>query len=134
MEARDLEYTEMKHAESKRIFLTPSCMNFIVLDILEDDAKESSNTELGENVDKNETRIYKYVGETNRSSYERGSEHLADMRLIKPGSHLLKHVLDKHEGETLDEVDFRMKVVNDLQLHLQLVDVMDGLLGGRLGR
>ena len=33
------------------------------------------------------------------------------MRLIKPGSHLLKHVLDKHEGETLDEVDFRMKVV-----------------------
>ena len=38
-------------------------------------------------------------------------EHLQDMRLITNGSHLLKHVLDKHEGETLDEVDFRMKVV-----------------------
>ena len=33
------------------------------------------------------------------------------MRTIKPGSHLLKHVLDKHEGETLEEVDFRMRVV-----------------------
>ena len=33
------------------------------------------------------------------------------MRLIKTGSHYLKHVLDKHEGETLGLVDFRMKVV-----------------------
>ena len=38
-------------------------------------------------------------------------EHLQDIRLINTGSHLLKHVLDKHEGETLDEVDFWMKVV-----------------------
>ena len=33
------------------------------------------------------------------------------MRAIKPSSHLLKHVLDKHEGETLDDVDFRMRVI-----------------------
>ena len=63
------------------------------------------------NFTENETRIYKYIGETCCSSYERGAEHLSDMRLIKTGSHVLKHVLDKHEGETLDEVDFRMKVV-----------------------
>ena len=56
------------------------------------------------------TRIYKYIGETNRSSFERGSEHIGDMRAIKPSSHLLKHVLDQHEGEMLDEVDFRMRV------------------------
>ena len=48
------------------------------------------------NLTENETRIYKYIGETCRSSYERGAEHLSDMRLIKTGSHLLKHVLDKH--------------------------------------
>ena len=58
-----------------------------------------------------ETKIYKYIGETNHSNFDRGAEHLEDMRTIKSSSHLLKHVLDKHEGETLDEVDFRMRVV-----------------------
>ena len=75
--------------------------------------ERDTENETDGNCDKNEkeTRMYKYIGETCRSSYESGAEHLSDMRLIMPGSHLLKHVLDKHEGETLDQVDFRMKVI-----------------------
>ena len=72
---------------------------------------ESVQPDKIDNKNKTETRIYKYIGETNCSSFERGSEHNSDMRLIKTGCHMLQHVLDKHEGETLDEVDFRMKVV-----------------------
>ena len=81
------------------------CESCKVKDDAENEVREANGDKL------RETRIYKYIGETNRSTYERGSEHLNDMRTIKPSSHLLKHVLDKHEGETLDEVDFRMKVV-----------------------
>ena len=77
------------------------------------DEKDEKKEVMGENEsgEENETRVYKYIGETCRSPFKGGSEHLADMRTIKPGSHLLKHVLDKHEGETLEDVDFRMRVV-----------------------
>ena len=88
------------------------CESCRVRDEKNENEKEDNENDKNENEkDKNETKIYKYIGETCRSSYERGSEHLADMRTIKPGSHLLKHVLDQHEGETLEEVDFRMRVV-----------------------
>ena len=35
-------------------------------------------------------KIYKYVGETSRSIYERAIEHQNDMEQLKPGSHFLK--------------------------------------------
>ena len=76
---------------------------------------DESGGKIDDKNEKYETRMHKYIGETNLSSHERGTEHLENMRTIKGSSHLLKHILDKHEGETLDEVDFRMRVVRFLK-------------------
>jgi hypothetical protein len=54
---------------------------------------------------------YLYIGETCRSAYERGFEHIDDIRQLKPSSHLLKHLVDQHEGEDFGQVDFRMEIV-----------------------
>ena len=43
-----------------------------------------------------------YVGETNRSAYERGKEHQADITACKTSSHMLRHLLGEHEGEEED--------------------------------
>ena len=43
---------------------------------------------------------------------ERGFEHLDDIRQLKTSSHLLKHLLDKHEREDWDEIDIRMEIKN----------------------
>ena len=42
---------------------------------------------------------YIYVGETNRSVYERGIEHVNDIAACKTSSHMLRHLLDVHEHE-----------------------------------
>ena len=60
---------------------------------------------------KNETKLYKYLGETCRSVWERSAEHLADLRNLSPTSHLLKHILDVHEGEDMERVRFGIRVV-----------------------
>ena len=56
-------------------------------------------------------RLHLYVGETSRSSFERGQEHQKDMRQLKPASNILRHALDQHEGETLSSIEFGMEVV-----------------------
>jgi hypothetical protein len=56
-------------------------------------------------------KIYKYIGETSGSSYERSQEHLNDMRQLKPTSHLLRHALDQHEGENLSKIRFGMEII-----------------------
>ena len=58
-------------------------------------------------------QLYKYIGESARSCYERGSEHQSDVTQLKPGSHILKHYLDKHENESLETIreKFCMKVI-----------------------
>ena len=43
-----------------------------------------------------ERRTFKYIGETSRSAYERGGEHLKDLKDLDPGSHILKHVIKYH--------------------------------------
>ena len=50
-----------------------------------------------------------YIGETCRSSFERGREHLDAREDLKPDSHMLKHVLLHHE-EKQDEVHFDMTI------------------------
>ena len=57
-----------------------------------------------------ERRTFKYIGETSRSAYERGGEHLRDLNDHDPGSHLLKHVIKYHMDDP-DNVEFRMKVL-----------------------
>ena len=70
--------------------------------------EEESKLEEGS---KAEIRVYKYIGESARSCYERGLEHQGDCEQLKPGSHMLKHILDKHEGQQPGEVVFKMKAV-----------------------
>ena len=54
----------------------------------------------------------KYVGETGRSAYERGAEHLSDFLNYEEGSHLLKHYLACHRNLKMSDVKFGMKVRN----------------------
>ena len=60
---------------------------------------------------RNEIKKYLYIGESARSCYERGLEHVNDCEQLKPGSHMLKHVLDKHDGQQPGEIEFRMRVL-----------------------
>ena len=56
-------------------------------------------------------KVYKYIGETARSTYERGFEHQQDATSLNTTSHILKHFLDQHEGEKIEDLDFRMQVM-----------------------
>ena len=58
-----------------------------------------------------EVRLYKYVGETSRSCFERGLEHQHDCEQLKPSSHMLKHILDKHDGKPPGYIKFLRKAV-----------------------
>ena len=62
-----------------------------------------------------EIRKYKYIGETSRSAFERGWEHLNDMAQLKNSSHMLKHAVGVHPGEDMDKVHFGMKVIKYTQ-------------------
>ena len=60
---------------------------------------------------KNRIKKYKYIGETSRSVFERGWEHVNDMAQLKSTSHMLKLAVGVHEGEDMNEKKFGMKVV-----------------------
>ena len=49
--------------------------------------------------EKRKIRRYVYIGETNRSAYERGLEHQSDIPSCKTSSHMLRHLIDVHEEE-----------------------------------
>ena len=55
-------------------------------------------------------KLFKYVGESSRSPYERGWEHLNDLTTLNPRSHMLKHVLTHHPNEDMLSVEFGMSV------------------------
>ena len=57
-------------------------------------------------------RLYKYIGETSRSVYERSWEHVHSMEQLQTSSHMLKHALEKHgEEEDLEKIQFGVKVI-----------------------
>ena len=56
--------------------------------------------------------LHKYIGESSRSSYLRGKNHLDDARLLSTSSHMLKHYLDKHLEDKPEDMIFRMKVLS----------------------
>ena len=53
----------------------------------------------------------KYIGETARSVYERGCEHLSDIQNLSQKSHMLRHYVESHMGEDIGEMRFHMKVL-----------------------
>ena len=63
--------------------------------------------------EKEDQEIYIYIGETNRSMYERGLEHQNDIPACKTSSHMLRHLLPVHEEEeeTWDQVRFGMRLI-----------------------
>ena len=46
-------------------------------------------------------KIHKYIGETNRSVFEKSWEHLSDFENLSTKSHLLKHAVEMHGEEDL---------------------------------
>ena len=56
-------------------------------------------------------KMHKYVGETARSVYERGMEHLNGLQSMKEDNHLMKHVAMFHQDMEVEEVKFGIMVV-----------------------
>ena len=63
--------------------------------------------------EKRRAKRYIYIGETNRSAYERGIEHQNDIQACKTSSHMLRHLIDQHEEEEEDweKIRFGMKIL-----------------------
>ena len=76
-----------------------------------DEKHGSGGDESGSEGKKSEITLHKYIGETSRSVHERGMENLLDARSLNSGSHILKHYLESHEMEELDQIEFNMKVL-----------------------
>ena len=60
----------------------------------------------------NKIKIHKYIGETNRSIFERSWEHLSDYENLSTKSHLLKHAVEMHREEDLKTLQFGIRVIN----------------------
>ena len=77
---------------------------------------EGKNTNKKEmEMEKNKIKRYIYIGETNRSVFERGLEHQNDVVACKTSSHILRHLLDQHEEEEKewDNIRFGMKIIKN---------------------
>ena len=63
--------------------------------------------------EKRRAKRYIYIGETNRSVYERGIEHQNDVTGCKTSSHMLRHLLTVHEEEEeeWDKIKFGMRIL-----------------------
>ena len=61
--------------------------------------------------DEDGKRVFKYIGKTAKSAFERGLNHLTDRKSLDLGSHMLKHAVDCHQGEDPLKVEFHMRVL-----------------------
>ena len=60
-------------------------------------------------------RLFKYIGESSRSIYERGLEHLRDLEELKTDSHMLKHFCEMHTGEEIKDMKFGCRILKQSQ-------------------
>ena len=70
------------------------------------DISEHEKRELRKNI-----KLSLYIGETSRSTYERGWEHLNDLSTLSNKSHMLKHILTEHPGQEIKKVKFGMSII-----------------------
>ena len=56
--------------------------------------------------------FFHYIGETSRSAYERGQEHLKDLEFKRPKSHYLRHAVEFHSDVPPESLKFKMKVLS----------------------
>ena len=73
--------------------------------------EEQDDTDKEKKAKINNIMKFKYLGESCRSTFERGFEHAHDLEQLNPKSHMLRHCIDQHQGVQLEEVEFGMKVV-----------------------
>ena len=61
---------------------------------------------------KKKIKLFKYVGETARSVYERSWEHVNSRDQLQTSSHMLKHILEEHEEEEqMEKIIFGVKLL-----------------------
>ena len=60
---------------------------------------------------KKKIKLHKYIGESSRSVYKRAVEQKNDIHQLKTSSHLLRQLLDMHEGEERTGLIFGIKVL-----------------------
>ena len=64
-----------------------------------------------EKIEGSKKKIYKYIGETSRSGYERMKEHWDDFENLNVKSHILKHYLNCHKDIPIREMKMSVKVL-----------------------
>ena len=57
---------------------------------------------------KNEIKKVKYVGESSRSGYDRGFEHLDKLATLSSNSHMLNHMVEEHYMEDFQDIRWGM--------------------------
>ena len=85
--------------------------NVLYLTWCQDCKDRDEKKAIDEGRDPGNVPLYKYLGESARSSYERGIEHQNDRRLMSTGSHMMKHLMKNHREEDHDKIKFRMCVL-----------------------
>ena len=71
--------------------------------------KAGPNKKRKKEKEKKEGPVYQYIGESSRSMYERGNEHLKDLEHRRTKSHILRHCEDVHPEMSPEDVKFGMK-------------------------
>ena len=63
--------------------------------------------------------MYKYIGETARSAYERGMEHRNGLEKMEEDNHLMKHIANHHQDKEIGKIKFGMRVLKFTQSALE---------------
>ena len=112
------ERCKFKNCRQRSVLYETWCETCRKKDLEEDRAekKEEENEKNGgrkRNREKEkEEEIYRYIGETSRSTFERGSEHRKDLKYRRTTSHLLRHCVEVHENVDPDTVEFGMRMIS----------------------
>ena len=62
---------------------------------------------------KSKVKLSIYIGETSRSTFERGWEHLNDLTTLSSKSHMLKHILTDHPDENIKNIKFGIRIIRN---------------------
>ena len=62
---------------------------------------------------KSKVKLSIYIGETSRSTFKRGWEHLNDLTTLSSKSHMLKHILTDHPDENIKNIKFGIRIIRN---------------------
>ena len=111
---KTLTEKEMKKDCSKRNILYElrclTCEERIRKKIVESEDDEDEKKRKLKNM-----KVPRYVGESSRSAYERGFEHLNNLTSLSNKSHMLRHIVEEHPGEKFEDVKWGMFILKYLR-------------------